>query len=58
MGLEKKFIISLSIIGIEYIVATFCSCQCICLKRILKHFRIEKIEAIEMLRHNNSTLTV
>jgi len=53
---KKQPMVSLSTIDVEYIVATYCACQCILLKRILKHIGIEEQETTEILCDNNSTI--
>ncbi|WVZ18913.1 hypothetical protein V8G54_006235 [Vigna mungo] len=53
---KKQPVVSLSTTEAEYIVAAFCACQCIWLKRILKHLGIKNREATEILCDNNSTI--
>jgi len=48
--------VSLSTTEAEYIVAAYCACQCIWLKRIIKHLGIEAKEATEILCDNSSTI--
>lgn len=41
-ALKKQHVLSLSTTEVEYIVTTFCVCQCIWFRRILEHNSFQK----------------
>ena len=53
---KKQPVVSLSTTEAEYIAAASCACQCIWLRRILKHLGLEEKEATKILCDNNSTI--
>ena len=53
---KKQPVVSLSATEAEYIAAASCACQCIWLRRILKHLGLGENEATKILCDNNSTI--
>lgn len=56
MDLEKIASVSLSTTEAEYIVAAFCACQCIWLRRILEQLGAEERRSTKIHCDNNSTI--
>ncbi|KAK9734241.1 hypothetical protein RND81_04G125600 [Saponaria officinalis] len=53
---KKQPVVALSTTEAEYIAAALCACQCIWLRRVLKHIEVEENNETMIMCDNNSTI--